>query len=235
MNVAFWSRKKPRYDRAAILEVAEQARRRGRHSRAISEYRKVLAVDPNDAYVNTRIAPLLIRARRPEEAARAYETAAKSFLDQGFTDKAIAAYVAAASSYPLEVRLWTRIAELTADRGRQADTLKVLLQGAEHLSRSKTHRAAAVGLLEKVLELEPRHLGATIMLGRLLAQQGNKAEGLARLEALAKFSAGPALKRIRAAQLRLSPTPAALWRWFRAGGVREPEAKPPPAMAARRR
>lgn len=214
--MAFWNRKKP-YDRTRILEAAEKARSRGRARKAIAEYRKILAVDPSDAQVNARIAPLLAREGEPEAAARAFEAGAQSFLMKGFVDKAIAVYAQAAAVFPWDERLWTRIAELNFDRGRKADAANALLKGAQYMARHTKHRPRAVALLQRALRVDPTHLQATLLMADVLAKDGRKQQALKGLEALAAKSAGPALRQIRRAQFFISPTPAALWRWIKSG------------------
>ncbi len=222
--MAFWNRKQP-YDRTRILEAAEKARSRGRSRKAISEYRKILAVDPADAQVNARLALLLAKVGQLEAAAKAFETGAESFIAKGFVEKALAVYVQAAEVFPTDERLWTRIAELTSERGRRADAVNALLKGAAHLGRKKPHRPRALGLLEHALELEPMHLQATLQLAQVLAREGRKQDGLDRLEALARSMTGPSLKQLRRAQFWLAPGPGSLWRWFRAGRG-QPSQKP---------
>ena len=50
---------RPRYDRARILEEAARARARNKRWRAIELYRWILAVEPNNADLHAKLAPLL--------------------------------------------------------------------------------------------------------------------------------------------------------------------------------
>lgn len=223
--MGFWTREEPAYNRARTFEAAEKARRKGRTSKAIKEYRKILAVDRTDPQVNARIAPLLIKTGKRQEAVLAFETSAESFVENGFVDKALAVYSQAASFFPTNEQIWIRTAELTADRGRKADAIKVLLQGADHLRKSRKTLPQALGLVTRALQIDPMHIAATIALARLLAKSDQKKEAIERLEVLANGIRGPALRKVRAAQFRLSPSPASLWRWFRSG-KRAPSAAP---------
>ncbi|MCP3102441.1 hypothetical protein LZ198_26565 [Myxococcus sp. K15C18031901] len=214
--MAFWNRKAV-YDRTQVLEAAEKARGRRRIGKAIAEYKKILAVDPDDAHVNSRVAPLFFKKGLEDEAAQAFARAARVFAEKGFADKALAMYVQAASHFPLDTKLWSQAASLSVERGRRGDGVKYLMQGASHLAREKGYRQQAVVLLERALELDPHLLSATIALARVFGQMGRKKEGLARLEGLADQLDGAALKQLRAAQFRLAPSPARFWRWLTAG------------------
>ncbi|MFZ5468907.1 MAG: tetratricopeptide repeat protein [Myxococcota bacterium] len=212
--MAFWNKKPEPYNRTRILDAAEKARSKGSRKKAIALYQEILAKDPNDAQVNARIAPLLHRVGKTEDAEKAFGLAAQSFVDKGFIDKALAVYAQAVELFPLDPRLWKRVGELTMERGRKADAVKALMQGAQQLTRKKPSREAALLLLEQAVGYDPFHLEATFALGRLLKRLGRKDEGMQRLEALQASLAGPARRRVRRAQFYLSPGFGTLWRWL---------------------
>ncbi len=211
--MAFW-RAKP-YDRSQTLAEAETARGQGRTTRAIKLYRTVLSREPNDAVVHGKIAPLLARRKRLRgEALASFRLAAQGQLKAGFTDRAIAVYVQAAAFFPLETELWEEMARLDQVRGRRADAIGALMEGAGHLGRTRATRQEGARLLRRALEMEPWHLEATLQLARILARDGEKEEALALLEDIAGRVRGTGRRRVRRAILRISPTPANLWRWL---------------------
>ena len=211
--MAFW-RKKP-YDRTQALAQAEKARGQGRTDKAIKLYRAVLAREPNDAVVHGKIAPLLARRKKLRgEALASFRLAAQGQLKAGFTDRAIALYVQAAALFPLETELWEEIARLDQVRGRRADAIEALMEGAGHLGKTKPTRPEAARLLRKALEMEPWHLEATLRLARRLARDREKEEALALLEDIAGRVRGKGRRRVRRAIFRISPTPGNAWRWL---------------------
>ena len=110
--------------------------------------------------------------------------------------------------------MWEEIARLDQVRGRRADAIGALMEGAGHLGRRNARRREALRLLRKALELEPWHLGATLQLAQHLARDGERAEALALLDDIADRVRGKGRRRVRRAILRVSPTPANLWRWL---------------------
>lgn len=207
-------KKKP-YDRSQTLAEAEKARGQGRTAKAIKLYRAVLAKEPNDAVVHGKIAPLLARRKRLRgEALASFRLAAQGQLKAGFTDRAIALFVQAAAHFPLETELWEEIARLDHVRGRRADAIDALLEGAGHLGKGKPTRQEGMRLLRKALEIEPWHLESTLQLARLLARDGDKQEALALLDDVAGRVRGRGRRRVRRAMFRISPTPANAWRWL---------------------
>jgi tetratricopeptide (TPR) repeat protein len=211
----FRKQKKDEYDRDEILKAAEKAERKGDRSRAITEYERVLRWEPQNLTLHMKMAGLLAEAKRDAEAWSHYVSAAEGYVKDGFLDKAVAVYTQAAAYLKTKVDLWVTLADLHVRRGRRADGVKACLDGRRSFRKLKQHHQA-VQLLRKVLEIEPFHLDATLDLARVRRRTGGRDEAQRLLHGLAVRNEGRALRRIRGAQVHLSPTPAALWRWLRA-------------------
>jgi tetratricopeptide (TPR) repeat protein len=202
------------YDRGRILEAAARARRRGRRKKALDLYRRVLEAEPGNPEIERRMAPLLAETRRPDEAWQAYRRAAADLTKRGFFEKAIGVYRDASRYLSGEVELWRSISDLELERGRKADAVAALLEGRRHL-RGRKLRIHAIQLLERGRRIEPRHFETNFELAGLLARDGARFRARRVLGELAGFVSGSQLRRVRLRQLRLDPTPAALWRWLR--------------------
>jgi tetratricopeptide (TPR) repeat protein len=168
----FWSKG---YDRAKTLAAADKARSRGRTRKAVRGYLKVLEHAPEDHAVRAKVAPLLGRLGRWEEARVNFDKAAGGYLVAGFVPKAIAVWTVAAQTFPEQVDYWERIANEQVKRGKRQDALLALLLGRSML-RKRRQRPLAVLLLRQVLELEPGHLDATLDLADLLRRDGTRDE-----------------------------------------------------------
>jgi thioredoxin-like negative regulator of GroEL len=214
LAVFFKRRPKP-YDRRKLLDAADKARIGGRKKKAISEYRKVLAVEPKDAQVHAKIAPLLAMTKQPGEALKSFELAARSFTEQGMQDKAIAVLAQATQHFPRHADMRWQLCQLQFAVGRKVDAVTGLVSSARHLTR-KEDRPHAVRFLRRALEVDPLHVEATILLSKALAKGGDKAQAAALLSALVPKMKGRGLRKLRGAQLSLSPTPAAFFRYLAA-------------------
>ena len=168
----FWRRT---YDRGKTLAAAEKARSRGRTRKAVRCYLQVLEHDPNDHVVRSKLAPLLAKLGRWDEARQNFDKAAEGYLAAGFSPKAIAVWTVAAQTFPEQVDYWERIANEQVKRGKRQDAVFALLQGRSML-RKKRQRPFAVMLLRQVLELEPAHVDATLDLADLLRRDGVRDE-----------------------------------------------------------
>jgi tetratricopeptide (TPR) repeat protein len=201
-GAVFW--KKKQYDRAATIAAADKARGRGRLRKAISGYAAILSHDPDDHQVHARIAPLLARKKRFEQARKSFDAAGNGFLKAGFSDKAIAVWTVAAHHLPEDVEYWERIADEQVRRGRKQNAIKSLLDGRSRLRAGK-QRPLAILLLRQVLTLQPLHFEATLDLAKLVAREGSKPEAAGLLRMLVPLVRGGELRQVRAAQFWLAP------------------------------
>lgn len=208
-------RKAGAFDRAATVAEADRARARGRRRKAIAAYRKVLAVDPKDLTVHGKIAPLLARTGKRNEALASFRAASEGQVRAGFVDRALSVLRQASDFYPEELGLWEEIARLHVQRGRRADAVAALVAAGGRLVRTR-HRAVAVSALRRALEIEPWQPDATLLLARVLAKERRRDDALALVNGLAARVRGKVLRRARALAFRISPTPGSLWRWVRA-------------------
>src|SRR6516164_9284445 len=82
-------RRKP-LDRAALVAAGDQARTRGRISKAIGFYRRALEQGSDDPALHGKLAPLLARKGQKQASLASFAAAAAGQSRAGFTDRAIA-------------------------------------------------------------------------------------------------------------------------------------------------
>lgn len=209
----FWN--KQVYDRSSTLEKAAKAQGRGNKKKAVVEYKKVLEHEPENPSILAKVAALLAETKQPKEAWDAFVKAAEIYKKQGFDEKALAVYVTATSYMPNEVELWETVAKMHVKRGRPADAVKACLDGRRNF-RKRKHREYAIRLLALATRIEPWEFESTFDLAGLRRADGDKREARRLLEGLVPRSSKWRLRKVRGALFRLSPTPAAAWRWMRA-------------------
>jgi tetratricopeptide (TPR) repeat protein len=213
-----WFRKRA-YDRNRLLAQAARAASRRRNLRAISLYRKILAVDANDVQVHRKIAPLLARTRQLDAAWDSYRRSADQLAKQGFVEQAIGVYREASTHLSRQHRLWLALAELEVMRGRPVDAVKALLDGSRKL-RSRRTRQEAIALLQEARKIQPGAFEPNFELAGALAGAGARDRALRILQELEPRAQGRELRRLRRRLFFLSPTPVAAWRWLSAAVVR---------------
>ena len=212
--MGFFARR-PAYDRTRVLAAAYQAITRRRYRRAISLYRRVLAVEPDNGDIHEKVAPLLAQTGLCFDAWVSFRIAARSHLSAGRPDLALTVYRTATRHLPRELAAWEATADLQREKGRRGEAAQTLLE-ARGQFRRRDLQPQAIYLLRRVRQIEPWHLETVLDLVRLLARTGQREEALRLLDELGSHSMGVELRRVRAAEFRLSPGFVTAWRWLRA-------------------
>jgi tetratricopeptide (TPR) repeat protein len=208
-----WLHRKKTYDRTRLLNAATRARKKGKRQKAIELYRQVLQVEPDNPDLHRRVAALLAETNQGEEAWASYRRAAEGLERRGFSEQAVGVLREAATYLPREPAIWGALADHEMQRKRPVDAHKVLLEGRKHF-RSRKDRSHAILLLLRARKLAPHDFATNFDLSGLLARAGALGRARSLLEEIATWARGHELRRVRARQLVLSPTPAALWRWL---------------------
>ncbi len=218
------------YDRTRVLKAAARARTRRRKRKAIALYRWVLSVEPGNAEIHSKLAPLLAKTGQHFDAWVSFRRAARGLAREGLIEKALGIYREAASCLPRQLETWLAIFELERQRGRDADAKDALLEGRRRF-RQRNHRPQAMYLLRRMRSIDPWEIETVLDLARLLSRTSQQREAAMLLQELAGRSRGRDLRRVRTAQWRMRPTPAHTWLWIHAALLSRPS---PPARAPRR-
>jgi len=201
------------YDRAAILDAAARARARKKRARAVELYRWVLAVEPQNAELHAKLAPLLAQTGEYFDAWCSFRIVARACLRAGYADKALAVYKDATLYLPREPEAWLAVARLQYKAGDARYAVETLLEGSRNFN-TRWLRPQAIHLLRRAREVEEWNFEVVSELAQLLALHDQRPEAQLLLNGLAPRSDGDRLRRVRALQLRVSPTPKGVWRWL---------------------
>ena len=207
--------KKPVYDRRTILEEAAKAQGKGNRKKAITEYRKVLEMEPENPTLLVKLAVLLAETRQPEEAWATFTKAAELFRKDGMQEKWSSVWTQAVLYFPKSPDAWMKLAEAKLAKGIPADAAATLVTGARNFTKRKA-REDRLRLLKRAFELTPLAHDVTMLYTKTLAASGKKGEARKILEDLATVSGGKKLRIVRGRLFRMGPTPAAGWRWLKA-------------------
>jgi tetratricopeptide (TPR) repeat protein len=210
--------RKGEYDRTRLLTDAARALRKGKLQKAVRRYREILGVEPGNADIHRRLAPVLARMGQRDAAWTSYRRAAEALEERGFVERAVGVYRDAACRLPRLGDVWLAIAELELERGRRPDAVAALRDGRRKLS-ARSERVEAIRLLERARELAPGDFEASFDLAALLGKVGRRERALELLDDLAEGCDATALRRVRARQLNLAPGVRNLWRWLRSLGA----------------
>lgn len=207
-------RRKDSFNLDECMEAARKAEARGRIKKAISYYMKVLEIDPEHRLVHEKVAPLLARKKRFDEAWRSFKAAASGYLSAGFTQKAIGIYVHALRFMPRNPEVWEAMADIYVDKGKKADAIETLYKG-HRFFRREPYRDFAVKFLKKAFALDPWNFDVTLELSRLL-KKIDRVEAFGLLEGLSERVKGKDLRKVRSAMFFMHPGVTVAWKWLRA-------------------
>lgn len=165
----------PAYDRREILREAERHRSRGRTRKAIREYEKVLAVDPQDVEVHAKVAPLYIRTGRRDKAKASLRRVVAWYEKQGFVDKAIGMLRLVLKIDRRDLGARIHLADLYLGKALTASALR-LLESARRTFGGKRYLKEALAVEEKILSIAPDDFRAQVSKARLLVKAGRGRE-----------------------------------------------------------
>ncbi|MBE9528209.1 MAG: hypothetical protein IME99_03110 [Proteobacteria bacterium] len=208
-------RPKKQTSRRDTLDIAAKAHSSGKIKKAITEYLKILRVDPGDYDIHARLAPLLAKSNRPEEAWGSFRAAADGYCARGFLDKSQSIYTLACRTLPQKAEAWEEAIKLQVERGLKADAVQTAVESCKHL-KSHINRKKATVLLRKVYMLVPWHPELTLCLARNEAKEKRKKEALWLYEGIAERCKGQLKRSARLSAFWLSPGLGTLGRALKA-------------------
>jgi len=203
-----------RTDRHRLLEEANRARTRGRRSRAIELYRRLLVVEPRNPDVHARLAPLLAADCQDLDAWSSYRLVAKAHLRARRPEQALAVYKEATRALPRQIDAWRGAARLEHKLGREGDAFETLVEGRRWFS-GQPYQAHAIALLRIAHEIAPWSHDVTLDLARLLARAQQRFEALHLLDQLGTRGDPELRRRVAASRFKLTGSPRDLWECVR--------------------
>lgn len=212
-------------DREKILQAAQKWVDKKRYDRAVEEYQKVVAQDPNDARTLLKIGDLQTRMQAYAAAIATYDRVGEFYASQGFALKAIAVYKQIRELLRKHAPQLTdqyghivpRLADIYTQLGLTTDALQAYDEVASRLQRSGQDKEA-VDIFRKMVELDATNplphlrlaeaccrvqalddaIDAFWTAAELLMQLGRRDDALKVIERILHFKADPRFARVAA-------------------------------------
>ncbi|WP_129127521.1 tetratricopeptide repeat protein [Geomonas oryzae] len=154
-----------------ILESAQKFVLKGQIDKAIKDYQQVVAMEPNDIRYRQRLAELLVRDNRKEEAIQQYEDIGKHYADNCYYLKAIAIYKQIQRLNPGNIPTALNIAWLNHQQGLIGNALAEYGQVAAQYEKENLPKEA-LKVVEKMLEVDQEHAATRLKYAELLHVTG---------------------------------------------------------------
>lgn len=167
-----------------ILELARLLVEEGKYDRAIREYGKIAAAEPDDMRVKLRIAELYVKRKEIGDAIRVYRQVAEVYSKQGFFLKAV---TVCKNILRLNPSL-TEVNEELADLYEKMGLMKDAVRQYDLFTATLEHKGELERLMEvrkKIVELVPDDVAARVKLAELYQREGHAEDAIDQYEQLA--------------------------------------------------
>lgn len=164
-------------NRDKLFESAQKHVRKGSWDRAIKDYQQVLEADPNDVRTRLKVADLLVKIERYDEALQDYLKVAFHYASDDIYDKAVAVYKQALRIAPADPRLHRDLGEAYYRYGRLKDALRAFHQ-AQKIFRDQGDHIAQRDVLERMVAIDPDDVGLQIQIAERYEKDGERANAL---------------------------------------------------------
>jgi tetratricopeptide (TPR) repeat protein len=139
-----------------FLESAQKFILKGQLDRAIKDYEQVVALDPKEIRHRQRLAELLVRAGRKEEAIEEYEFIGKYYADNSYFLKAIAVYKQIQKIASDTIKITLTLASLNEKQGLSGNALAEYGVACAHYEKSG-QLSDVLKIIEKMLAIDPEN------------------------------------------------------------------------------
>lgn len=161
-----------------LIEDAQKFALRGQFDKAAKAYEQILALEPAAVNQRQKLAELLIKCGRNDDARREFETIGKHFSKNGFYLKAIAVYKQLQKLFPADISLSLTLAELNEKHGLVANALSEYKLVNEFYEKAG-NIPEALSILERMQNVDPQNIPIKIKLAEAYAHRGKKDESYA--------------------------------------------------------
>ena len=158
-------------------QVAQRYLERGQRQRAIAEFEKALALEPQDIRTRLRIAELHYREGEADRAVDAFIRCARHYEDLGAVNKALTVYEQVLELLPDRVELYVAMADLqikTGSRDAAMGQYRIALRVLDELGDP----SGKLDVIRCILNLEPDNIRERVQLAESFFTAGRNEEGI---------------------------------------------------------
>ncbi len=163
------------YSKDKSRASAEKYLQQNKLQNAITEYEKILKVEPGDFAILNTVGDIYSRLGQNEKAIERFRVVGESYAKDGFILKAIAMYKKITKLDPNGLQSLEKLAELYRKQGLVSDARSTLLQAAEAHTR-KGQSKETLRLLKQLVQFDPENVQVITRTADLMTQSGQKNE-----------------------------------------------------------
>jgi tetratricopeptide (TPR) repeat protein len=156
-------------DKSSILKAAQKHLSKGNIDKAIAEYEKIAGAYPDGNSFNL-IGDLYLKKGDKKTAAEIYHKAAKHYMDEGFTLKAIAIFKKILNVSPSDSTALISLGELSEEKAVTTDAIKYYLAAADILSK-ENKKDELINVYSRILNLAPKNINLRAKIAELFSKE----------------------------------------------------------------
>ncbi len=168
-----------------LIESAQKNIQKGQFDRAITEYEEIIRLDATDVRHRQRLAELLTKSGRKDEAIKEYHSLAKHYIDNIHYLKAIAVYKQIQKLEPANAETSLTLASLNEKQGL-AGNAAAEYTSAIQIYEKNGENLKALKVLESMLALDPQNLAIRLRVAEKYFSTGNEDKSFAEFLSLAQ-------------------------------------------------
>ena len=154
-----------------LLDSAQRFVLKGQLDRAIKDYQQIVALEPKEIRYRQKLAELLVRDDRREEAIAQYEDIGRHYADNSYFLKAIAVYKQIQRLAPGNNAISLTLASLNHKQGLIGNAMAEYGQVVEQFEREGAPEEA-LKVLESMIEVDGDHAATRLKYAELLLATG---------------------------------------------------------------
>jgi tetratricopeptide (TPR) repeat protein len=158
-----------------LREDAQKLAIKGPVEKAIKAYEQLVSMEPAALNHRQRLADLLIKAARPDDARNELEVIGKNFSANGFYLKAIAIYTKLQGLFPGDIPIALTLAGLNEKHGLTANALAEYKRVYEHYDKN-SQTEEALSILEKMQNVDAHNVNIRVKLAEAYFSAGKTDE-----------------------------------------------------------
>ena len=158
-----------------LIAEAQKLLQKGQLDKSIKCYQDAVALEPGDLKTRQRLAELLARAERSDDARAEFEVIGKSLSGNGFYLRAIAVYKQIERLAPDDVGVILTLASLNEKHGLVGQAMAEYKRAFD-LYEKKGEMVEAIGVLVSMEKADPQNTNIRLKLSEVLYQSGHVEE-----------------------------------------------------------
>lgn len=158
-----------------LIEEAQRLVLRGQLDKAIKAYEQVMVLEPSSVNHRQKLAELLVKSGRVDDARTEFETIGKKYTSDGFYLKAIAVYKKLQGLFSGDIPITLTLAGVYEKHGLVANALAEYKFVYEYYEKS-SNTEDAITILEKMQNVDPQNINIKHKLAEAYLQVGRKDE-----------------------------------------------------------